>query len=50
LTDPKTKKSVSKSIEFTVLNSEIFAGMKFDKHFYEINNDINIKFLSVDKD
>ena len=49
ITDPKTKKTVSNSVEFSVVNSDIFAWMQLDKSYYSFGEKININYVSVDR-
>lgn len=48
--DPQTKKSISKSINFKVLNSDIFVWMKLDKFYYDLWDNMKIDFATVDNE
>ncbi len=45
ITDPNTKKSISKNTTFKALRWDEFLGIKFDKYYYSLLDEANISFV-----
>lgn len=50
ITDPNTKKSISSSSSFKLLNSDTFVWIKFDKYYYNFWDSSKIDFITTDID
>ncbi|MBW7955016.1 hypothetical protein H3C61_04360, partial [Candidatus Gracilibacteria bacterium] len=50
VTDPNTKKSISKNTTFKALRGDEFLGIKFDKYYYSLLDEANISFVVTNLD